>query len=511
MTNSFECITIPDKQRWQQLFERCRHTDLMQTWEYGQAVQQCIGWEPIRQVVTREGEPVAIAQILIKEIPVIGRIARIQHGPQFIQNRRVFDAAEAEAAIEILKNHWVDEAQFVLHLTPCLYSGELPAGWFERIGLVSSKEALWASIRIDLSKRTEELRNAMKRRWRNPLRKAEAAGLEVQISSQPDDLQFFIEQYKQIKIEKKFTWPSAELVQALWEAAGKDMQLLFAVKSGERIAGMIPIRFGSTVFALVAWNCPRSAEFHAHNFLIWQSILRYRDLGCHWFDLGGIDPEALPGITKFKRGLSGEEYRLIGNYESWHDPGRTAINREQKQQALGHILYGMKLPDISASGEVQVAERVTQLISSFIRESLNIDMEVTSDISLINDGLIDSLSLVSVIQVLQEAFDIDIAVHEVTIENFDKIQSITDLVKSKVQISVWIDKIINELHTSKNRAVFYTGVHAVFVTTAQTAKQAAPGRELLVLQFLGLALSWLDFYYNSYGLFLYSENTPTYL
>ena len=36
--------------------------------------------------------------------------------------------------------------------------------------------------------------------------------------------------------------------------------------------------------------------------------------GCLVFDVGGINEKHTPSITKFKRGLSGEEYRLVGEW-----------------------------------------------------------------------------------------------------------------------------------------------------------------------------------------------------
>ena len=41
-------------------------------------------------------------------------------------------------------------------------------------------------------------------------------------------------------------------------------------------------------------------------------IIEMKQCGCAWFDLGGIDEKNTPGIAKFKRGLRGEEYTLVG-------------------------------------------------------------------------------------------------------------------------------------------------------------------------------------------------------
>ncbi|HBA41433.1 MAG TPA: GNAT family N-acetyltransferase, partial [Alphaproteobacteria bacterium] len=41
----------------------------------------------------------------------------------------------------------------------------------------------------------------------------------------------------------------------------------------------------------------------ATNFLLWQAIEILKERGIDWFDLGGIHPDAAPGLTHFKSGL----------------------------------------------------------------------------------------------------------------------------------------------------------------------------------------------------------------
>ena len=45
------------------------------------------------------------------------------------------------------------------------------------------------------------------------------------------------------------------------------------------------------------------------------AIVVAKSHGMRWYDLGGIDPEANPGVYHFKKGLSGTEVRAAGPYE----------------------------------------------------------------------------------------------------------------------------------------------------------------------------------------------------
>jgi len=430
MTQPIEILSISAADRWIELFNQCHETDLQQTWAYGESVRDCIDWQPFRHAILIDNQPVAIAQTLVKTVPLLGRVARIQHGPQFLSK---IDPVLAVSALRKLKQYWVEDQQATLHLTPAILPGELPPDWAAQSGLRQTGEVLWASVRVDLTQSLEKIRRQMHRKWRKPLEKAEKSGLEIHISNAPAEFDFFLEKYAEATREKGISWPSVELTRQLWQHARPQIQVFTALKNDVKIAAMLPLVYGTTSYALVAWNGPLSAEFHAHNFLIWQAILYYQKIGLRWFDLGGIDPVHLPGITQFKRNLGGEEYRFEGNVEARPAGARDEITRAEALRGLGHVLPGLELPSTGDTAQNDVAGKVLQLLSDFIRQASGYDGELDTDISLINGGLIDSLSLVSVIQSLQDAFDIEIGVTEITIDNFDSVKAISRLIKSKLE------------------------------------------------------------------------------
>jgi len=431
MDDRFGLSVIEDRAEWSRLMNQSRKADLQQTWAYGESVRKCIGWEPIRHLITDNGRPAAMTQTLIKEIPIVGHVARMQHGPVFLESHGHFSPENALGIIEFLRHHWVDGKNTVLHLTPCLVRSDLPERWAEtmkNMGLDPSDEALWRSIRIDLTQQPEKIHKNMKRNWRKSLRKAEEYCLGAETGESAADFDFFMEKYEQAVAEKGISWPSPELVRELKTQAGSDMHLVFVIKDGERIAGMVMIVYASVAHCLVAWSDSRADKLRANNFLYWQFILRFREMGCSWYDVGGIDPDRLPGITVFKRGMSGEEYHLAGNFVA-RPPGAGDRMRQTDDYRLGHVLSGLALPGPDAEA---VKARVKTVISEFVREKLS-DTELDENLSLIDGGLIDSFTLVSVVQVLQEKFDIEIMVQDINIENFDTIQGISEFVKSKME------------------------------------------------------------------------------
>ena len=104
---------------------------------------------------------------------------------------------------------------------------------------------------------------------------------------------------------------------------------------------------------------------------------------------------------------------MIGNYEAIPEGAREQLEQVYVRQNMSHFIPGLELPEEGDQKEISddnngVFEKVKSLISTFVRETLNIDVELDADLSLIDGGIIDSLSLVSVVQALQDTFDIQI-------------------------------------------------------------------------------------------------------
>ena len=47
----------------------------------------------------------------------------------------------------------------------------------------------------------------------------------------------------------------------------------------------------------------------------WRTIELLRERGIPWYDLGGIDPEANPGVTSFKLRTNGVDVTAAGPFE----------------------------------------------------------------------------------------------------------------------------------------------------------------------------------------------------
>ncbi|MFP4423423.1 MAG: acyl carrier protein, partial [Desulfococcaceae bacterium] len=149
-----------------------------------------------------------------------------------------------------------------------------------------------------------------------------------------------------------------------------------------------------------------------------------------WLDLGGIDETRLSGITAFKRGVGGREYAYLGNWEA-RPENLAEAGGEDYRKGLGHILTGLKPP--SAGGEDDLAARVAAILARFVQEMTAEELAAEPDVSLLADGLIDSLTLVSVIQALQETFRVEVGVADITLDNFDRVSAIAEFIRKRTE------------------------------------------------------------------------------
>jgi len=76
------------------------------------------------------------------------------------------------------------------------------------------------------------------------------------------------------------------------------------------------------------------------------------------------------------------------------------------------------------------AEKIREIVQETIDAS-GLDIEVDDELSLVEGGLLDSMSIVKLVQELQQAFDIDIDFSDITISNFDSIKVLTEYVEAR--------------------------------------------------------------------------------
>jgi lipid II:glycine glycyltransferase (peptidoglycan interpeptide bridge formation enzyme) len=81
------------------------------------------------------------------------------------------------------------------------------------------------------------------------------------------------------------------------------------------VAGHVASFLGDTCVYLLGATSEEGLRTKAAYLLQWRVIQAAHEKGFKWYDLGGIDPEANPGVHHFKRGLGAQEITAPGPLE----------------------------------------------------------------------------------------------------------------------------------------------------------------------------------------------------
>jgi lipid II:glycine glycyltransferase (peptidoglycan interpeptide bridge formation enzyme) len=172
----------------------------------------------------------------------------------------------------------------------------------------------WHSSMIDLSLEEIEIRKNLNGKWRNQLKKAKKSNIKIKNDNSVVSLSWLLDRYKQMMKDKSFKGPSVELYIDLHSLNKNNLYVFQAWLDGQVVAGILIVRHGTSCTYQIGWNSPIGRKVHSNNLLLWNAILKMKQHGCIFFDMGGIDTVNTPGIAKFKHGLGGEEYTLIGEW-----------------------------------------------------------------------------------------------------------------------------------------------------------------------------------------------------
>jgi len=188
-----------------------------------------------------------------------------------------------------------------------------------RLGLHQRNAPAWRSLWIDLSDDLDVLRKRQNGKWRNMLVSAEKEGLSLSVDQSPAGFEWMVGHQEEMMKDLDFVGPDPRFLRSWASSVESDtpMTILKATEDGEPVAGICLARHGVAATYLLGWSGDRGRQVRASHFLIWQAVIYLKEAGVEWFDLGGVDEHASPGIAKFKFGTGGDRYDLVGEYLKW--------------------------------------------------------------------------------------------------------------------------------------------------------------------------------------------------
>ncbi len=170
-----------------------------------------------------------------------------------------------------------------------------------------------------------DLRAGLRKTWRHALERSDGVKLALtHMPSTPDHWVLMAEQ-AQARARRYRALP-LWITRAWATLHPKDTLLVEARQRGVLIAGMVFLRHGDVATYHVSHTTPDGRAAEAHRAMLFRAATHLAQRGVVRMDLGLIDPEAAPGLARFKRGTGAVTRDLGGTWVSL--PWVSALKRK---------------------------------------------------------------------------------------------------------------------------------------------------------------------------------------
>lgn len=275
-------------------------------------------------IIKNNNKIIAAAQIRLKTINALKRgIAYIRWAPMWQLKNSVSDINNFRLALEMLYKEYVINRKLVLRIVSNHFNDEVNnyKEIFSDTGF-SKFQPEDKTIIIDLTQDEETLRKNFRKKWRYSLKQAEKKNLTVIKGNTTALFDEFIKIYKEMHSRKNFEETvSVDSFKTINDNLSKEnkLQIFICKYEDEPLSAMVSTAMGNTGIYLLGGSTNQGLKMGSSYLLQWETMMWLKSLGIKWYDLGGIDKKANPGVYTFKSGMGGKEVSFIGGFEAGKD------------------------------------------------------------------------------------------------------------------------------------------------------------------------------------------------
>lgn len=299
-SSSREWMEILDSRKWDELLSKLNGHPL-QSALWGDARCEVDGIHDMRFVCIEAAEPVFMARVEERRIPLAGKVAWIPRGPTIADG---INYTELEKEFDVMLKH----KGFCLAIHDLYEITEEP--------LNLDNPAQIKTIFIDLSVGISEVEKRLSSQWRSRVKKAKELKVCIEQSRNEADVSIFFNLCDELSQMKGFELPGSEkLFQELVsksESPRLEMELFLAKVDGVIGAGLLIARSGKHIHYMWGASDRSYAKHRVSEVVQWGVIEWAIAKGCTLYDLEGIDPVNNPGSYQFKKKMGGNEVVLRG-------------------------------------------------------------------------------------------------------------------------------------------------------------------------------------------------------
>lgn len=307
---------------WYKIISSFGDASIYQTWGYGSVRY---GPNNLSHIIIKcDNKIVGAAQVgIIKISPILGGVAHIRWGPLWRRSDLEYSIDDFRRILIALRLEYVDRRGLFLRLIP----NETELVQAELRPVLESVGFRWhhvdyRTLLLDLRSPLVTIRGNMSKNWRKHLNKAEKSGLDVIEGTDDCLFEKAYNLYEQLLLRKKFE-PGIKIEEYrnLQNFLPEPFKMHIMVCEFERrpIACLVGSSIGEAGIELIAATGDDGLELGGSYLLRWKMLAYFKNLGCLYYNLNGINPDRNPGGYQFKSGLcakNGLDVRFLGTFEA---------------------------------------------------------------------------------------------------------------------------------------------------------------------------------------------------
>lgn len=271
----------------------------LQLWGWGE-LKSMHGWDAHR-VTLEQGNYASGAQILTKQLPIIGKsIAYIPRGPigqseKLLRELADYAKASLNAIVLTVEPDWTEMNAW-------------PRGWR------TSKNRILVprTSMLNLKKTEDELLADMTKKTRQYIRKSENSGIATRRVITENDIMKCLSIYRSTAEQRKFGIHDEAYYYDLAKLAGDNNLIYLAEKEGQPLSFLWNLRTPACEFELYGGANEAGQAARSNYILKWQAITAARTAGVGLYDMNGLLND---GISTFKRGFVNAETNFVGVWD----------------------------------------------------------------------------------------------------------------------------------------------------------------------------------------------------
>ncbi len=317
-----QVININNQEQLNKFTGEEEHSQFLQAWQWGEFHNKVssgvyrLGVEDPSAGSGQAGGLIAVATIIKKELPMGKFYFYSPRGPiikQKIEAQKLIEALEL--LFDEIKKMASLEGVMFLRFDPTFKLPETSYQVSETIEVQPKK-----TLVLDLTKSEGELLKAMHQKTRYNIRLAEKKGVKI-IEAGIEKFDSFWELMAETSTRDDFRSHGIDYYKEMTKIDPGFIKLFFAKYKGELVTANIVSFFGDTVTYMHGASSSEFRNVMAPFLLQWHVIKLAKKEGYKYYDFYGIDEFKWPGVTRFKKGFSGEEINYPGTFDAVFDVG----------------------------------------------------------------------------------------------------------------------------------------------------------------------------------------------